>query len=130
MREAPGQQFHHYQEWEDWHAGMYQRNLSPTRTSEAIAILSTPPLFYVYAERVTEEWPNATAHNLTNTYANHQPWIGRAACCLKAGATIMDTSAAWIQLAGSTQAAANAVADHICDTWRTKTMKGQTRWTL
>ena len=130
MHEAPGQQFHHYQEWEDWHAGMYQRNLSPTRTSEAVAILSTPPLFYAYAERVTKEWPNATAHNLTNTYANHQPWIGRAACCLATAATIRDTTSAWVALPRSTQLVANHVADHICHTWRQHHMKGQQQWTL
>ncbi len=130
MREAPGQEFYPYTEWEDWHAGMYRRQSSLARIEKAAALFTSPPLFYAYASRVTTEWPVATAHNLSNGYANHQPWIGRAACCLAAGATIRDTTSAWIVLSRSARTAANHVADHICQTWRQHHMKGQQRWTL
>ena len=130
MREAPGQQFHHYSKWEDWHAGMYRPRSSSPGVAAAVALLGAPPLFYVNAERVIQEWPTATAQNLSNLYANHQPWLGRAACCLYAGATIRDTSAAWSRLTPRTQRVANAVADYVCDSWRRSHMGGQLRWTL
>ncbi len=130
MREAPGQEFYPYTEWEDWHAGMYQRQSSPDRIDGASTLLASPSLFYAYATRVTTEWPIATAHNLSNGYANHQPWIGRAACCLATAATIRDTTSAWVALPSSTQLVANHVADYICHTWRQYHRKGQQQWAL
>ena len=130
MREATGQQWFHYSEWEDWRAGMYRNTLSPLRVDEARRILATPGMFYTLAASMMSVWPVATAHNLTNGYANHQPWIGRAACAYATAATIRDTTMAWCLLPPSAQAVANQVADYIADQWRTSNMKGQTAWTL
>ena len=130
MREAPGQEWRHYTQWEDWQAGMYRHNSTLTKTKEAAAILSSPSMFYEAGSQAIAAWPNATAQNLTNLYVNHQPWIGRVACSYVAGATIADTTTAWCSLSPSTQIAANQVADYIADKWRAANTKGQTTWTL
>jgi len=127
MRDHPHQQWHPYTDWEDWHAGMYGTQSRDVVAEQARTLLGNPDVFGQVLAEVARRWPNATAHNLSNMYRNHQPWCGRAAACLEFGATIRETSQGWWDLSPTQQIEANQVADRFTFMWRSAHLAGQMR---
>lgn len=117
MRDDPDQQFHHYREWEDWKAGMYARSLRTGVIAECAHLLSDATEFGQALDDAIRAWPIAASQNLSNPYRNHRPWCGRAACCFRLGATVVEVNAAWAQIPADRQTAANAVADQAHAAW-------------
>lgn len=129
MRDSPGQQFHHFTLWEDWHNGLYATGRRVSTVGDCITLLKSPGLFADVLSDVAEQWPVATSQNLSNQLRNHQSWCGRAACNLEYGATLQEVNEAWNWLLPDEQAAANAVADDFTNRWRSRHMAGQTVFT-
>lgn len=128
MRDAPGSQWFHYSLWEDWHAGLYRHASPNVDTAGRVAcLLRDGETFAAVMESVGDAWPIATAHNLSNEYRNHRPWLGRSAACFRLNASIPDTNWGWATLTISEQNEANRQADDFCARWRSDHMLGQLR---
>lgn len=125
MRDSPSQSYFHYLLWEDYRNGMYGNTTRQDLVGPVAELLQTPDLFIQILRDVAEQWPYATAQNLSNIYRNHQPWCGRAAACLEHGATLHETNQAWQTLTHREQLEANKVADLFTYQWRSDNMPGQ-----
>jgi hypothetical protein len=125
MRESRGTLYSHYEQWEDWHNGLYGSLLREDRIGDSMELLSNPPLFADVLWNVREEWPRATAQHLSNRDKNHRPWCGRLACNYEHGATIPEVNAAWSELTYAERIEADEVADYFTELWRSRTLFGQ-----
>jgi hypothetical protein len=110
--------WHGYPMWEDWHAGMYRSDAPVGEINASRALLADEELLGSAMLRVTREWPNATAHNLSEQALHHRSWLGQSACCLNHGASDKATCEAWWQLSDRQRDQANGVADRIEAEWQ------------
>jgi hypothetical protein len=113
--------YRHYEEWEDWQAGMYRSvpsQLFPALTVEAANVLSDPIGLDLNMRAVTSEWVNAATVVFSNPSRNHRAWLGQAACCFATTAPEYVTKAAWRTLSVDQQRIANSVADVVIADWR------------
>ena len=115
----------HYEEWEDYAAGMYENRYNKNTMSEAVRVLEQPLLFRRILRDVAEDWPIATKHHLSDFCKNHQPWCGRMACAYEVGASIREVNEAWKFLSCQQREAANQVADEFTYRWRKEHLAGQ-----
>ena len=106
----------HYQEWEDWRAGMYRTDL-PGTAFHAARLLADAERFAKIARRVVTEWATASAQHLTDHSCNRRAWLGQAACCLGVACDRLTTIEGWFTLTETEQARANAVADLVISEW-------------
>ncbi len=127
MRDTPETLHFHYLLWEDWRNGMYARLQRDHTIGDCVTLLSSPAFGEALGE-VIQQWPVATAQNLSNVYKNHQPWCGRAACSYEFGATISEVNEAWKLLSFEQRLKANEIADQYTYLWRTSKMRGQMSW--
>ena len=111
--------FHHYNKWEDFHAGMYDecRDGRKERVLQAAAILGTPDICREAMEKVIAEWKFATEYNLSNAEINRKAWLGQAACCCYAGIHEDETREAWGIMTESQRIEANSIAASIIKRW-------------
>lgn len=60
--------FHHYNLWEDYHAGMYDESKErrAERVKMAAHILGTPKICREAMEMVVNQWQKSTEYNLSN----------------------------------------------------------------
>jgi hypothetical protein len=130
MRDGPSSQWFHYSLWEDWHAGLYRNSIADQVVAEKVAALLIDSDFAAAMGDVGDHWPIATAHNLSNEYRNHRPWLGRSAGCFRYSAAISDVNLAWSMLSGGEQNAANDQADDYCAGWRSLNLRGQLRFAI
>ena len=103
--------------WEDYLAGMYRSDAPSGEINDSRSLLADEDRLGAAMLRVTREWPNATAHNLSEEGAHHA-WLGQAACCLNHGASDKATCAEWWGLSDVQRDQANGVADRIEAEWR------------
>ena len=111
--------FHHYDKWEDYHAGMYNEDKTDrqTRVFRAARILGSPTLCRRAMENVISEWKIATEYNLSNAEINRKAWLGQAACCCFAGIHEDETREAWGMLSDRERVQANMIASEIINRW-------------
>lgn len=111
--------FHHFDKWEDYHAGMYaeSRDGRKERVRKAADILGTPRLCREAMEKVVSEWPIATEYNLSNAEINRKAWLGQAACSCYAGIHEDETREAWGIMTEAQRTEANRIAASIIKTW-------------
>ena len=111
--------FHHYQKWEDFHAGMYDesRDGRAERVAGAARILGTPDICRKAMEKVVAEWKVATEYNLSNAEINRKAWLGQAACSCYAGIHEDETREAWGILTPDQRVEANRIAAEIIKRW-------------
>jgi hypothetical protein len=112
--------YHHYNKWEDFHAGLY--GIAPPETERdlikmAIKILSNPILCRKAMMEVVRNWPFSCEQNLTNRNRNRRAWLGQAACCFEGGVNEDLTKIAWHKLSKKEQNRANHIADVVIDFW-------------
>jgi hypothetical protein len=122
MKTAKGlsQIFHNYNDWEEFHAGMWRHVGGSERLeylNKAIEFTGDAELYGSWMMRVVDEWPISCEQNLTCSSLNRQAWIGHAACCLAIGCPEDITRAAWRFLSQKQQDEANAMADKAIAEW-------------
>ncbi len=104
--------------WEDYLAGMYRSDAPFQEINASRALLADEDRLAEAMRRVTREWPNATAHNLSEQGLHHHSWLGQSACCLNHGASDKATCKAWWQLSDYQRDQANGVADMVEAEWQ------------
>lgn len=111
--------FHHYNKWEDFHAGMYDESKEgrKERVKQAASILGTPSICRKAMEKVIAEWTIATEYNLSNAEINRKAWLGQAACSCYAGIHEDETREAWGIMTESQRTEANRIAASIIRKW-------------
>lgn len=111
--------FHHFNKWEDFHAGMYDENKEgrKERVKQAASILGTPSICRKAMEKVVSEWPIATEYNLSNAEINRKAWLGQAACSCYAGIHEDETREAWGIMTEAQRTEANRIAASIIKEW-------------
>lgn len=111
----------HYEDLEEYHAGMWNRvSAADTQLSliaEAVALLRSESRFRPAVARVLIEWPVSCRAEFTSP-GNHLAWMGQAACCLEAHVPEALTRRAWWKLNAQEQEAANVIAQAAVETWR------------
>jgi hypothetical protein len=112
--------FHHYENWEDYQAGMW-RNVGGSERTEflrkAIEFTGDAALYGSFMRRVLVEWPLACEHNLTDITQNRKAWIGHAATCIAIDCPEDITRLAWAQLSQQQQDDANEQARQTIEEW-------------
>ena len=113
--------FHHYNMWEDYHAGMYDESKDgrEERVCKAVEILGNPETCREAMKMVIAEWELATEYNLSNAEINRKAWLGQAACCCYAGIHEDETREAWGRMTEAQRVKANAIASEIIKRWVT-----------
>ena len=111
--------FHHYELWEDYHAGMYDESKEgrKRRVEEAARILGTPSICERAMKMVVSDWKYATEYNLSNAEINRKAWLGQAACCRYSGVHEDETREAWGIMTESQRIEANNIAARIIKAW-------------
>jgi hypothetical protein len=111
--------FHHYNKWEDYHAGMYDecKEGRAERVIKAAEILGTPDICRKAMEKVVAEWKIATEYNFSNAEINRKAWLGQAACSCYAGIHEDETREAWGIMTESQRIEANSIASDIIKKW-------------
>lgn len=84
------QKFYPYWDWECYHAGMYNKSLPSSISSDDAKLLYAEFLsdlnkFRNAMKRVSREWPKSCEHFLTNPNINRIAWLGQAAMCIDTG---------------------------------------------
>ena len=111
--------FHHYNKWEDYHAGMYDecKEGRAERVIKAAEILGTPDICRKAMEKVVAEWKIATEYNFSNAEINRKAWLGQAACSCYAGIHEDETREAWGIMSEVQRIEANSIASDIIKKW-------------
>ena len=111
--------FHHYNKWEDYHAGMYDESKDgrKERVLRAAAILGTPDVCRTAMEMVVASWNISTEYNLSNAEINRKAWLGQAACSCYAGVHEDETREAWGLMTEAQRIEANRIAADIIKSW-------------
>lgn len=111
--------FHHYNKWEDYHAGMYDecKEGREERVKQAAEILGTPQICREAMQMVIAQWEKATEYNLSNEQINRKAWLGQAACCCYAGIHEDETREAWGIMTEAQRVEANRIAAGIIKRW-------------
>ena len=115
--------FHPYTEWEDYQNGMWETISGKERDlflQRAIEFTGDAQLYGSFMFKVTDEWPIACEHNLTDTSQNRKAWIGHAATCLAINCPEDITRQAWGMLTQEQQDKANAQAQLAIECWEYK----------
>lgn len=117
------QVFSPYWDWEDFQNGMYESpSLAdmPAMIQQSIDILSSQARFAAACSQLMEQWPIASAVNLTNLGTNRRAWLGQAACCFVARVPELATRAAWKELTEDQRRIANHIADEAIREYESK----------
>ena len=114
--------FHHYDTWEDYHAGMYDESKEGRneRVMFAVYILGNEQICREAMEKVIDEWKTATEYNLSNAEINRKAWLGQAACSCYGNVHEDETREAWGYLTDDQRIKANAIAAEIIKKWLSK----------
>ena len=114
--------YHHYELWEDYHAGMYieNKNGRTERVHKAVKILGTPNICRQAMQKVINEWKISTEYNLSNAEVNRKAWLGQAACCCYAGIHEDETREAWGIMTELQRVEANKIAAELINAWVTE----------
>lgn len=112
--------YYHYEELEEFHAGMWRivRGDERKRFIElSAALMRDFDLFSDAMLVATHLWPKSCEHNLTIEASNRLAYLGHAGCCVNHGAPEESTRAAWHTLSPEEQARANEAARIVLYEW-------------
>ena len=113
------QQYIHYLEWEDFHAGMWRRSDDEAGDLvKAIEFTGNAERYGAAMKRVVKEWPRTMLHNLTNASMNKRAFVGHCAVCLELDIPEYITRLAWRELTEEQRIAADAVAEETIAQWK------------
>jgi hypothetical protein len=117
---ATSRQYFHYEDLEEFTAGMWRIVRGSMRIRNAAAsadLMRHPENFKVAMYRAVKEWPKSCLHNLTAEAVNRIAWLGHAGCCLGVGSPEENTRIGWHMLTAAEQMAANAAAMEVLNYW-------------
>ena len=113
--------FHHYEDLEEYHAGMWRivRGAQRRNNIDAAAdLMRCPDEFKEAMRQALTEWPKSAEAALTSEDSNRIAWLGHAGCCIATGSPEENTRAGWHTLTQSEQDEANRVAGEVLEEWR------------
>lgn len=126
------QYFCHYQELEEYHAGMWRRippEMAQVAIESVLDFMGNTECFADAMHSVCEEWNNSCRYNFTSSSTNHVAWLGQAAVCYATGHPESITRRAWALLPKRRQIDANAAAREAISIWRNKNSDNE-QWEL
>lgn len=106
-----------YTEWEDFKKGMFSKEVRPEYIDKSTELMKD---IKSAMQRVVDEWPITTKHNLSNGNSNRKSWLGQAACCINHGSSEMETRLCWRLLPKEIQQSANEAANEVINEWDIK----------
>lgn len=112
--------YRHYEELEEFHAGMWRITHGDVRKGHVKAaadLMRDPDAFKAAMKRATALWPKSTEVAMTAEDTNRIAWLGHAGCCVGVGSPEEATRAGWHTLNASEQDEANRVADEVLQEW-------------
>lgn len=112
--------YHHYENLEEYHAGMWRIVRGKKRqdfADGAADLMRCPQEFKEAMLQAMELWPNSCEANLTAESINKLAWLGHAGCCIALQSPEECTRMGWHQLNQCEQAEANRVAQEVVDEW-------------
>ena len=101
--------------WEDYLNGMFENNNRQDIVIKCHNLLKSD--CYSSMKEVTKKWPLSTSVNFSKRVWNNNAWLGQATCSLYFGATIQETTQAWINLTIKEQKQANEIAERVIEEW-------------
>ena len=116
----PDRIFHHYEDLEEYHAGMWRivRGKERQNNIEAAGdLMRCPEEFKEAMMQALTLWPKSCEANLTSDSINRIAWLGHAGCCIAAGSPEENTRAGWHTLNQAEMDEANRVAGEVLDVW-------------
>jgi hypothetical protein len=119
--------YHNYKEWEDYQNGMWRKLEAGEESNmldKAIKFTGDHQEYGAWMIKVTERWPIACEHNLTNTSQNRKAWIGHAATCMAINCPEYITRKAWSYLTPKQQVDANRAAEMAIIHWEERNNGG------
>lgn len=119
--------YHNYNDWEDYHHGMYDEDKTGRgiRVKIAAFILKTPAICQRAMRMAVDNWKFAAEFNLSNASINRRAWLGQAACSIYAGIHEDETREAWGLLTNEQRTKANEIATEVIKDWLGKHENGQ-----
>lgn len=114
--------FRHYEELEEYHAGMWRIERGEARKVHIQAsadLMKDSDAFKVAMQRALAEWPMSVEVALTADAVNRIAWLGHAGCCVGTESPEEATRAGWHTLDQSEQDEANRVAAEVLEEWET-----------
>lgn len=112
--------FYHYEDLEEYHAGMWRIVRGKVRQNniEAAAdLMRCPDEFKEAMRSALTLWPKSCEAAFTADGMNHIAWLGHAGCCLGVGSPEENTRAGWHTLNQSEMDEANRVAGEVVTEW-------------
>lgn len=112
--------FLHYEELEEYHAGMWKRPTGEVRKNHAASaadLMRCPDEFKAAMTQALTLWPKSCLHNLTSLDSNRIAWLGHAGCCIATGSPEECTRVGWHTLTKPEQDEANRVAAEALSLW-------------
>jgi hypothetical protein len=112
--------FHHYEDLEEYHAGMWRIVRGKERQNNIDAagdLMRCPDEFKEAMAQAVAAWPKSCEANLTAESVNRIAWLGHIGCCFATGSPEENTRAAWHTLSPSEQDEANRVAGEVLAEW-------------
>lgn len=113
--------FHHYEDLEEFHAGMWRIVRGKERQNNIAAagdLMRCPDEFKEAMRQALKKWPASCEAAFTSADNNQIAWLGHAGCCISTGSPEENTRAAWHTLTPEEQADANRVAAEVIEEWR------------
>ena len=116
-------QYFHYEDLEEYHAGMWRivrGNQRMENALKAAALMRETERFKFFMRRASNEWVKSAKHNLSIENSNRLAWLGHAGCCLGVDSPEENTRIGWHMLNKYEQEKANEAAQIVLDEWLEK----------
>lgn len=116
----PQRVYHHYENLEEYHEGMWRIVRGEKRKAFADAaadLMRQPDEFKAAMAAATKTWEKSCEANLTADAVNRLAWLGHAGCCIAVQSPEDCTRMGWHQLNKDEQNEANRVAQEVLDQW-------------
>lgn len=119
----PERVYRHYQDLEEFHAGMWRIVRGEPRIAFAKAaadLMRDPGRFRDAMAEVLAAWPVSVSVAMTAESTNRIAWLGHAGCCYALQSPEEATRHGWHMLTPSEQDAANKAAADVLEIWTTE----------
>jgi hypothetical protein len=112
--------YRHYEELEEFHAGMWRIVRGEERKAFVLAaadLMRDSDAFKMAMRRALVDWMLSAEVALTAENVNRIAWLGHAGCCVETGSPEEATRCGWHTLDQAEQDEANRVAAEVLEEW-------------